>query len=88
MVSLSNFRMILGFGFKGFGISWSLADKFICNFLCNGKCGIVQSGNCTFLLLFVGIIFIVCGYALIVMRDKERISLKKKIKKNIKLVHK
>jgi len=86
MVSLINLRTIIGFGLNGFGIVWSLADKYICNILCDGKCGAIQNNNCSLLLLFVGIIFIVCGYVLIVMKDKERISFKKKIKKNFRLL--
>ena len=82
MVNLSTLRTVVGFSFKGFGVSWSLADRFICDFLCDGNCGVTQESNCSFLFLFVGIIFVVCGYALVVMRDKQKLKLKKKLKKN------
>jgi len=83
MVSLTGIRMIVGFGFKGLGFFWTFSDKFICGPICGGTCSAAQSSTCSFLLLFVGIIFIVSGYALIVMKDKERKSLRQKIKKNL-----
>lgn len=82
MVSLITLRTIIGFTFNGFGIAWSLTDNLVCDFLCKGQCGVVQNNNCSLLLLFVGIIFIVCGYALIVMKDKQDIKLGIKLKKN------
>ena len=72
-------KVIIGFILKIFGIGWTLMDKFICDYLCDGQCGAIQSNNCSFLLLFVGIIFIICGYALIVIEDKRRVRFEKKL---------
>jgi hypothetical protein len=85
MVSLDFIRTIVGFGLKTFGIGWSLADKFICDLICNGQCGVLQNSNCSLLLLFVGIIFIVSGYALIVSRERKHIGLKKRVTKAVKI---
>jgi len=79
MVIFSNIRIFIGFILKIFGFGWVLADRIICNYLCGGGCGKIQNTNCSLLLLFVGIIFIVCGYILIVMEDKRRIRLEKKM---------
>lgn len=88
MASLSALRIAVGFGLKLFGIVWAILDKVICNSLCSGNCSAVQSNTCSLLLMFVGIIFIVVGFVLVVMKDKQRMNLKKKIKKNIELVKK
>ena len=80
MISPKNIRLAIGFSMKIFGIIWSLADKLLCNYLCNGNCYIQSANNCTFLMLFVGIIFIVCGYSLIVIEDKRKIKLNRKLK--------
>jgi len=61
-------------------------DKAICNSLCNNGCSVVESNSCSLIILFVGIILIICGYALIIMKDKERINLNKKIKKNFEII--
>ncbi|MEK6873117.1 MAG: hypothetical protein AABW90_03865 [Nanoarchaeota archaeon] len=79
MTISTNLRIVIGFILKIFGIGWTLMDKFICDYLCGGKCGVIQNNNCSLLLLFVGIIFVVCGYALIVMNDKRRIRFEKKL---------
>ena len=71
--------VIIGFIFKIFGLIWTVSNKIICDYLCAGGCGNIQNTNCSFLLLFVGIIFIVCGYALIVMKDERRMKLEKKM---------
>jgi len=86
MAGISTLRTIVGFGLKGLGFFWSLSDKFVCNSLCNGSCPVFKNNQCSLLLLFAGIIFIVSGYALIVMKDKQRTSFKKKIKKNLRLL--
>ena len=83
MVHLGTIRIVVGFALKGLGFFWSLSDKFICSNLCYQNCNITQNKKFSFLILFVGIIFIVSGYALVVMKDKGRISLRKKIRKNI-----
>ena len=69
---------ILGFGFILFGILWCSLNKLSCTSICK-DCGLLDIKPCYFLFLFVGIIFIVCGYALIVMKDKKRRKLKTKI---------
>ena len=86
MVKVIFLRRIVGFSLKGIGFFWSFFDKFLCGNLCNGSCSAAQTNTCSSLFLLVGIIFIVCGYALIVMKEKGRAKLKTKIKKAIKLV--
>jgi len=88
MVSISMLRTVVGFGLKGIGFFWSFFDKFLCGSLCNEKCSLVQQNTCSLLFLFVGIIFIICGYVLIVMKDKKREKLKTKIKKTLKEISK
>ena len=80
MVNIGTLRTIVGFSFKGFGFFWSFADKFLCGTICGNTCSVAQNQTCSSLFLFVGIIFIVCGYALIVMKDKKRRKLKTKVK--------
>jgi len=86
MVHIEIIRKIVGFSFKGAGLFWAFSDKFLCTNFCKDTCTIAQNQTCSFLFLFVAIIFIVCGYALIVMKDKTRRKLKTKIKKAIKSV--
>jgi len=81
MVNLGTLRTVIGFGFKGLGFFWSFFDKFLCGTVCNDSCSVSQAQTCSSLFLFVGIIFIMCGYALIVMKDKKRRKLKTKIVK-------
>lgn len=82
MISLTALRLIVGFSMNIFGIVWNVADKLICDYLCKEKCILQPTINCTFLLLFVGIIFIVCGYALIVIEDKRKIKTNRKLKED------
>ena len=88
MVNLGTLRNVVGFSMKGIGFFWSFADKFLCGTLCKDTCTSAQSNTCSFLLMFVGIIFIVCGFALIVMKDKKRKKLRKKIKNAFNLIKK
>ncbi len=88
MVSLIVLRYILGIGLKAFGIVWALGDKLICQYLCGGQCNYLVGNSCSLILLFVGIIFIVVGYAIVVMKDHKRERLGKKIKRNLKLIEK
>jgi|TARA_B100001971_G_C18250352_1_gene577663 hypothetical protein len=88
MVSLIVLRYILGIGLKAFGIVWALGDKLICQYLCGGRCNYLVGNSCSLILLFVGIIFIVVGYAIVVMKDHKRERLGKKIKRNLKLIEK
>ncbi len=88
MVSLSSLRVAVGLGLKVFGIGWALFDKLICNSLCYQGCTASQSNTCSFLLMFVGIIFIVVGFTLVIMKDKQRMSVKKKLEKNLRLIKK
>ena len=85
MVNIGTIRNIIGFSFKGFGFFWSFFDKFLCGFLCKNTCSVTQNKVCSSLFLFIGIIFIICGYALIVMKDKKRRKIVTKIKRAIKL---
>lgn len=80
MVNINTLRTMLGFSLKGLGFFWSFFDKFLCGTLCNNQCSVGQNQTCSLLFLFVGIIFIVCGYALIVMKEKGRKKLKTKMK--------
>ena len=77
---LSTLRMIIGFGFKGIGLFWAIEDRFLCQNLCAGGCSAVQSTTCSLLFLFVGIIFIVSGFALLVMKETKKRKLKTKVK--------
>jgi len=86
MVYIGTLRMIVGFSLKGLGFFWSFFDKFLCGTLCGNTCSVQQNQLCSLLFLFVGILFIVCGYALIVMKDKKRRKLKSKIKNAFKLL--
>ncbi len=61
---------IIGFCFMGFGIIVSIIDKILCRGLCS-TCDSQQLSPCFFLFLFVGIIFVVCGYSLVVMKNKD-----------------
>lgn len=82
MISSTNLKLIIGLSMNLFGIAWSVADRLICNYLCKGKCIAQSTNNCTFLLLFVGIIFVVCGYSLIIIEDKRKIKLRRKLKED------
>tara|TARA_Y100000310_G_C20597078_1_gene771066 strand:- start:498 stop:761 length:264 start_codon:yes stop_codon:yes gene_type:complete len=85
MVRIHLLRTIVGFALKGIGLFWSFSDRFLCGNICKNTCTVSQTQACSFLLLFVGIIFIVCGYVLIIMKDKKRRKLVTKIKKAVKL---
>jgi ammonia channel protein AmtB len=76
-------RVATGYFFNVAGIVWALMDKFICRYLCEGGCTRTQNNQCTLLLLFVAIIFVVVGYALVYMRPIERKKAVKKIKKRL-----
>ncbi len=86
MVSVTIIRQVLGFGLKGIGFFWAIFDKFLCQNVCRNNCSALGENSCSLLFLFVGIIFIICGYALIIMKDKKRRKLKTKIKSAIKSV--
>jgi len=88
MVSLHTLRLIVGFGLKGFGIVWTVGDKLICSYLCERQCSYLVENSCSLLTLFVGILFIVAGYALVVMSDHKKEKLQKKLKRNLKLIKK
>ena len=80
MVHIGTLKLIVGFSLKGLGFFWSFSDRFLCGSVCKEGCNAAQKNICSSLFLFVGIIFIVCGYALIVMKDNKRRKLKTKIK--------
>ena len=82
MVNIGLIRMILGLGLQGIGLIWSLLNRFVCVGLCeNGICTTGDDFACFGILLFVGIILIVAGYALVSMKPKEKKKLKRKIKR-------
>lgn len=81
-------RKIVGFGLKGIGFFWSFFDRFLCGTLCGNTCSVAKSEACSFIFLFVGIIFIICGYALIVAKEPKKIKLMTRIKKAIQFVNK
>ncbi len=71
-------RMVFGFVSQGIGFFWTIFNKYLCRNLCkNGVCVANERITCYLLILFVGIIFIVCGHALITMHWQK----KKKIEK-------
>ena len=88
MVYLGTIRTIVGFGFKGLGFFWAFFDKFLCGSLCKDRCSVSQNQTCSLLLLFVGIIFIVCGYALIVMKERKKKKIKTRIKQAFEKIRK
>lgn len=82
----SRLKIISGFFLNSFGIIWSGMNEFVCDYICKIGCTSIEKKQCDLILLFVGIIFIVCGYALIMMKNKEdRKRLKKDIKRKIHL---
>jgi len=84
MVNIGTLKTIVGFGLKGLGLFWTFFDKFLCGSLCESGCSLIQTKVCSFLFLFVGIILIICGYALIIMKQGKRKKLKTKIKDLLK----
>ena len=84
MVRLNLMKTGLGFGLQAFGFFWSLFDRFLCDALCdNGVCGSGANKNCFLIFLFVGIIFVVVGYALITMKPKDKKKIKRKINEKL-----
>lgn len=84
MVNFSMIKNGIGFGFKGFGFFWGAFDRFLCKWICVGEtCSTNQTGTCSFLFLFVAIIFVVCGYAIVNLPKKERKKVKKVIDTDI-----
>ena len=80
MVNLRIIKNTIGFSFKGLGFFWSISNRFLCNYLCSkGRCGGSEDSMCFFLLLFVAIIFFVCGYAIITMNPRKKKKLKKMV---------
>ncbi len=77
------FKAGLGFVLNISGIVWGLLDKFVCSLICEGGCTRIVDNNCTLLLLFTAIIFVVCGYVLIVMDVEDRKKLGKEIRKKL-----
>jgi hypothetical protein len=85
MVRFRLITMGLGFGLQAFGFFWSLFDRFLCDvLLCgSGNCSTKSNFACFGLFLFVGIIFILCGYALITMKPSKKEKLKRKISRKV-----
>lgn len=75
MINKEMIEKIIGFIFIVFGISDIIFDESICKSLCL-ICTEQQISPCFFLFLFVGIIFIISGYSLVVMK-KVRIPKKR-----------
>ncbi len=77
MVNFSIIKNGLGFGLKSFGIFWALTDRFLCDTLCqNGACTIGDQGSCGLIFLFVAIIFVVCGFAIVKLPKRKRKKIK------------
>jgi hypothetical protein len=74
---------VLGFAFNLLGFIWAFFDKLICGSICNGVCKGIDNSSCSLISLFVGILFIVSGYALIKMGKNKRKRIKSKIKREI-----
>ena len=60
---------IIGFVFIAIGIILGVLDRFMCKGLCS-VCSSKQLSPCFFLFLFVGIIFVITGYALVSMKQQ------------------
>lgn len=71
---------IIGFGFMGFGILECILDRFLCRGLCS-TCNSQQLSPCFFLFLFVGIIFILSGCSLVIIKKEETNLPRFKLKK-------
>jgi len=85
MVNLGSLRNGVGFGFKTFGFFWGLFDRVLCDWLCVGNiCTENRIASCSFLFLFVAIIFVVCGYAIIKLPKRKKAKIKKIVKSDIK----
>lgn len=69
---------IIGFGFILLGIFGAILDRMMCRGLCS-TCSSEQLSPCYFLFLFVGIIFVISGYALVEMKynNLPKVKLKK-----------
>ena len=61
---------IIGFGFISLGILFGSINRIFCYYLCS-VCNNEQLSPCFFLFLFVGIIFVVTGYSLILMKTNN-----------------
>ncbi len=57
-------KKIIGFGFIVFGLIWCFLNKVFCKEFCEA-CNNQILAPCYFLILFTGIIFIICGVGLI-----------------------
>ena len=78
MVSIKALKYGIGFGFKGFGFFWGLFNRFLCDFFCEkGACTRGDNITCSLLFLFVGIVFIICGYSIVTLPPKKRKKIKK-----------
>jgi len=84
MVRFNILKEGAGFGLQIFGIIWSFFDRTICDSLCGGNSCFGGTIKCFGLFLFVGIIFIVCGYSIITMKPKKKKRIKRRIKKFLK----
>jgi len=71
---------IIGFGFIVFGVLWSIFERVMCKSLCS-VCTSQQLSPCFFLFLFVGIIFVVTGYSLAIMKQNNLPRARLKINK-------
>ncbi len=85
MVNFNVIKNGVGFGLKGFGFFWGVFDRFLCKWLCFGdSCSEVQTGTCSFLFLFVAIIFVACGYAIVHLPKTTRKKIGKITETDIK----
>jgi hypothetical protein len=71
---------VIGLGFMGFGLLWGMLNGALCKGLCLA-CSSQQLSPCFFLFLFVGIIFIISGFSLVIMKSREKSLPKFKLKK-------
>jgi hypothetical protein len=82
-----NFNLIkngIGFGLKGFGFFWGVFDRFLCNWLCFGGSCSGSTKTCSLLFLFVAIIFVACGYAIVNLPKRTRKKIDKATETDIK----
>ena len=70
---------IIGFVFIIFGVLGGILDRVLCKGLCS-VCSSQQLSPCFFLFLFVGIIFVISGYSLVIMKKEKDTLPKFKVK--------
>jgi len=85
MVSFGVIKNGIGFGLKAFGFFWGIFDRVLCDWICfGGSCSNNRIATCSFIFLFVAIIFVVCGYAIVRLPKKEKEKVKDVVETELK----